>query len=55
LGADAVAFALLLSSRVGTFGGGGSGGVFRNVVNTYTPRKTGEVLVATAVIERTLP
>src|SRR5262245_26562854 len=52
-GADDVS--LLLSSNVGTFGGGGGGGVFRNVLKTYTPRKTGEVRVATDVIERMLP
>src|SRR6185312_5184874 len=46
---------LLLSSRVGTFGGGGGGGVSRKVLSTYLPRNTGEVRVATDVIERMLP
>ncbi len=46
---------LLLSSSEGTFGGGGGGGVFRKVLSTYFPRKTGEVLVATEVIARMLP
>src|SRR6266567_1233663 len=46
---------LLLSSSVGTFGGAGGGGVLRKVVSTYFPRNTGEVLVATEVIDRTLP
>src|SRR5579863_3731810 len=46
---------LLLSSSVGTFGGGGVGGVLRKVLSTYFPRNTGEVLVATEVIARTLP
>src|SRR4029434_9032912 len=46
---------LLLSSRVGTFGGGGVGGVFRNVVSTYAPRKTGDVRVARPVSDRILP
>src|SRR6516165_3771724 len=49
------AAALLLSSSVGTFGGAGGGGVLRNVLSTYFPRKTGEVLVATEVMDRTLP
>src|SRR5579863_4741843 len=46
---------LLLSSSVGTFGGGGVGGVLRKVLSTYFPRNTGEVLVATEVIARILP
>src|SRR5580704_13557418 len=46
---------LLLSSSVGTFGGGAGGGVLRKVLRTYFPRKTGEVLVATEVIDRMLP
>src|SRR5580704_4491887 len=46
---------LLLSSSVGTFGGGGDGGVLRKVLSTYFPRNTGEVLVATEVMERMLP
>src|SRR5471032_1450170 len=44
--------ALLLSSSVGTFGGGGIGGVSRNVLRTYLPRYTGDVRVATAVSDR---
>src|ERR1700729_361955 len=46
---------LLLSSSVGTFGGGGVGGVLRKGLSTYFPRNTGDVLVATEVIERMLP
>src|ERR1700690_1220079 len=46
---------LLLSSSVGTFGGGGVGGVLRKVLSTYFPRNTGDVLVATEVIARMLP
>jgi hypothetical protein len=46
---------LLLSSSVGTFGTGGGGGVLKNVVRTYLPRKTGEVRVATDVSDSTLP
>src|SRR2546427_4223467 len=52
-GADSVP--LMLSSSVGTFGGGGSGRVFRNVRSTYAPRETGEVRVARAEGDRILP
>ena len=51
----AVVAPLVLSSSVGTFGGGGGGGVLRKVLSTNLPRKTGEVLVATEVIDRMLP
>ncbi len=50
-----VAAPFVLSSSVGTFGSGGGGGVLRNVVRTNLPRKTGDVRVATDVIDRMLP
>src|SRR5258705_3570328 len=53
LAARGVAF--VLSSSEGTLGGAGGGGVLRKVLRTYLPRKTGEVLVATEVIDRILP
>ena len=43
------------ASRAGTSAGAAGGGVLRKVVNTYTPRKTGEVRVARAVSDKTLP
>src|SRR5262245_46745988 len=42
-------------SSAGTFGSGGGGGAPKILLNTHTPRITGEVRVAKDVTDRTLP
>src|SRR5690606_6024127 len=47
--------AITLSSSAGTFGGGGGGGAPSTLLNTNTPRSTGDVRVAYDVTDNTLP